>query len=64
MIETLKKRITAQKRYIRLQELSNDSYYLSFEQKEDYAYLNSLYKELQTHLSPKKIIHKGGKKEV
>ena len=54
MIETLKKRITAQKRYIRLQELSNDSYYLSFEQKEDYAYLNSLYKELQTHLPPKK----------
>ena len=53
MIETLKKRITAQKRYIRLQELSNDSYYLSFEQKEDYAYLNSLYKELQTNLLQK-----------
>ena len=46
-IEKLKKAIEAQKRYMRLQEMSNDSYYISSSYKEDKQYLFELEQQLR-----------------
>lgn len=46
-IEKLKKAIEAQKRYMRIQEMSNDSYYISSDYKEDEKYLNLLKQQLR-----------------
>lgn len=46
-IEKLKNAIANQENYMRLQEMSNDSYYISSAYKEDERYLNYLKQQLR-----------------
>lgn len=51
MTKSLSKQILALKKYISLQELSNDSYYLSYQYKEDTKELYRLQKLLNSKKS-------------